>query len=108
MLTIPMILNVFTLIVVAVMVNCFSSTMQIMTYDGYLDILFYISLANVDIVKRLSYFNTIFAVCLTCFAIYLPLAYFQSPEMKELEEEAKKTIQETEHDADNNENESSV
>ena len=68
-----------------------------------------IHLADVDIVKRLSYFNTIFAVCLTsCCVIYLPLAYFQSPEMKKLEEEAKKTIQETEHDADNNENESSV
>ena len=106
MLTIPIIVDALSLIAVAAMVNCFSSSIQIVTITEYAFL--HINLADVEIVKRLSYFNTIFAVCLTFFAIYIPLAYFQSPEMKELEEEAKKTIQETEHNADNNENESSV
>ena len=56
--------------------------------------------------ERMSYFNTIFVVCLSSLALYLPLAYFQVvvPEMKEEAEEE----EETENEAEENENEPNV
>ena len=63
------------LIATAILVNCFSNGIQILTLSSKgFD---YIYLSDIDIVKSLSYFNTIFVLCLSSFAISLPLDYFQ-------------------------------
>ena len=116
-LTIPMIFNAILLIVVAILVNCFSSSIKIMTITAlpFIDehLTDHIYLSDVDIVqrmcyKRLSYFNSMFLVCLSSLALYLLLAYFQvgfcNNNYREIQEEkAKKTIQETKNNADQNE-----
>ena len=96
-LTIPMIFKAFLLIVVAILVNCFSSSLKVLTITalpfGDKPFTDEIYLSDVAIVKKMcyekmSYFNTIFVVCLSSLALYLPLAYFQVvvPENKEEEE----------------------
>ena len=123
------IVQALSLIALAILVNCYSSSIQVLTLSS--EGLDYIYISDIDIVESLSYFNTIFVLCLSSFAIYLPLQYFQVviPEMEEeeakkkdvesqmkaeAEEEskleaevtAKATIQERENDG--NENESTV
>ena len=96
-LTIPMIFKAFLLIVVAILVNCFSSSLKVLTITalpfGDKPFTDEIYLSDVAIVKKMcyekmSYFNIIFVVCLSSLALYLPLAYFQVvvPENKEEEE----------------------
>merc|ERR1719418_93893 len=87
-----------SLIAVAILVNCFSSDIQILTLTS--KGVGYIYLSDIDIVKSLSYFNTIFVLSLSSFAIYLPLYYFQVviPEMEE--EEAKKEDVESQRKAE--------
>ena len=106
------ILQALSLIAVAILVNSFSSSVQILTFtslEGLKNVpISFIYLSDIDIVKNLCYFNTIFVLCLSSFAIYLPLQYFQVVVPKMEREEAKKTMQERENDANKNENESIV